>query len=135
VGYVVDKVALGQVALSPSVSPVSMIPSLFYIYSNIIWGMVKGPVTEPFPQRYSLTPSQQQQMLLSFTLRCCQIPLQPSRKVSPYRLSVAAYSINLQLSSMKAVLSSRCLRTRYDVVTRDPLKSVYYFRIQYIHYL
>jgi hypothetical protein len=44
-GFVVDKIALGQVSLRVlRFSPVSIIPTLLHIYSYIIWGMENGPV-------------------------------------------------------------------------------------------
>jgi hypothetical protein len=59
-GFVVDKVALGQVSV-PRLSglPVSIIPLLLHIHSYMIWGMDKGFVSGTIPQRHSPTPSQQ----------------------------------------------------------------------------
>jgi hypothetical protein len=36
--------------------PVSIIPPLFHIHSYIIWGMDKGPVRGPVPQRQQSHP-------------------------------------------------------------------------------
>jgi hypothetical protein len=55
---VVDNVALRQGFLRVlRFSPVNIIPPLLHIHSYIIWGMDKGPVRDPVPQRHSPTPS------------------------------------------------------------------------------
>jgi hypothetical protein len=47
-----DKVALGQDFLRAlRFSRVSIIPPLFHIDSYIVWGMDKGSVRDPVPQR------------------------------------------------------------------------------------
>jgi hypothetical protein len=52
VGFVVDKVALGQVFVRVLLFfPVDIIPLLLHIHSCIIRGMDKGSVRDPFPQR------------------------------------------------------------------------------------
>jgi hypothetical protein len=52
VGFVVDKVALGQIFLRIlRSSPVNIIPPLFHIHSYI-WGMGNG-LAAAVPQRYS----------------------------------------------------------------------------------
>jgi hypothetical protein len=54
VGFVVDRVALGQVFLRfPRFSPVSIISSLLSILSCIISGMDNGPVSGPVPETKS----------------------------------------------------------------------------------
>jgi hypothetical protein len=56
VGFMVDKVALGPVFLSfLGFYPVSVTPPPLHTHSCVIWGMNKGPVSSPVPQRRSLT--------------------------------------------------------------------------------
>jgi hypothetical protein len=60
VGFVVDKVALGQVFLPVLLLyAASIIPPLLHIDSCIIWGMNNGPVSSPVPQKHSINPSLQ----------------------------------------------------------------------------
>jgi hypothetical protein len=60
VGFVVDLVVLGQIFLRIlRYSPVNIIPPLLHIHSYIMWGIDKGLVRGPVPQRNSLTPTQQ----------------------------------------------------------------------------
>jgi hypothetical protein len=58
VGFVVDKVAMGQVFL-PGLRffPVSIIPPLLHIHLCISWGIDNGPVSGLVPQRHSLAPN------------------------------------------------------------------------------
>jgi hypothetical protein len=54
VGYVVDKVALGQAFIVVFwLSPVSIVPPLLHIQSSIIWPMDKGLVSGAVPQKQS----------------------------------------------------------------------------------
>jgi hypothetical protein len=49
------KVALGQVLLFFGFCPVNMTPSLFHIYTCIIWLLTMGLLAAAVPQRHSLT--------------------------------------------------------------------------------
>jgi hypothetical protein len=55
---VVDKVALGHVFLRVSLSPVSIIPTLFRIHLCIICGLDQWRVRSTVPPRHSLIPLQ-----------------------------------------------------------------------------
>jgi hypothetical protein len=59
-GFVSDKVALGQVSLRVlRYFPVSIIPPLLHIHYVSPGGWKIGPLAAAVPQRHSLTPSQQ----------------------------------------------------------------------------
>jgi hypothetical protein len=56
VGFIVDKAAMGQVFLRVLRSSINSIPLLLRIHSCITLGTDSGPVSDPVPQRHSLTP-------------------------------------------------------------------------------